>query len=63
MFKVNDIILTIDLEDHQDVVVITCIDNGIWSKGYLDDTEIFESFETILNEYNTWVKVGSIDKP
>lgn len=56
-FEKDDVVLTVDLEGNEELIVVTCVDNGIWSKGYVDDTEIFETYDEINKDYRKWIKV------
>ena len=50
----GDIVLTVDVEGNEELTIITRVEGGIYSKGYIDHIEIFETYEEIINEYRSW---------
>lgn len=53
----GDTIVTIDWAGYESVEIVTCVDNGLWTKGILDDTEIFESWEELESCYKYIIKL------
>ena len=68
--KENDVVLTIDSDRCQELVVITCNDNGLWTRCYREHCstnkgdlvyDTFEKYYKILSDYNDWILVSNLD--
>lgn len=53
----GDKFLTVDLDGYESVEIVTCVDNGLWYKGLIDDIEIFESYEELESCYKYIIKL------
>ena len=50
--KKGDIVLSVDLDNHESLDEIMCIDMGcIWTKGISDSLECKETINELLTEY------------